>query len=408
MKALQFSVTVPQWIVLKSLGVFNRKVFYKGPLAALRLVDIPEPQLPTEQWVTVETLVCGFCASDLNLIFLKESPTASPFTSFPCIIGHEVCGRIAAAGSAADGLQPGDLVVVCPALNCAARQIEPVCPACRQGMVANCQNYAAGSLAPGMITGLCRQTGGGFASRFVAHKSQVFKLPEGVTPAEGALIEPLSVGLQAVFSNMPQSGENLLIIGGGVIGTMVLKAVRGLVGNGCHVTVADPFAFAAGLAEAGGADAVVCDGDILGATVRLTGARRYKPMIGPDILMGGFNRIYDTVGSPKTLNLAMRCLAAGGTVSQVGIWHDVKLDLTPLWLKQQTLKGVYGCGYATYNGEYQHIFAIALDMLRTGKIKLAGMLTHTFALDNFAEMLEVNLAKSKHRAVKTAVLFKPS
>jgi (R,R)-butanediol dehydrogenase / meso-butanediol dehydrogenase / diacetyl reductase len=98
----------------------------------------------------------------------------------------------------------------------------------------------------------------------------------------------------------------------------------------------------------------------------------------------------------------------GDTVSQVGIWHNVKLDLTPLWLKQQTLKGVYGCGYATCNGEYQHIFAIALDMLRTGKIKLAGMLTHTFALDNFAEMLEVNLAKSKHRAVKTAVLFKPS
>ena len=94
MKALQFSVSVPQFIALKTLGIFSRKLYYKGPLATLKLVDIPESDLPTNQWVKVETLLCGFCASDLNLIFLKESPTASPFTSFPCVIGHEVCEGI--------------------------------------------------------------------------------------------------------------------------------------------------------------------------------------------------------------------------------------------------------------------------------------------------------------------------
>jgi threonine dehydrogenase-like Zn-dependent dehydrogenase len=85
MKALQFSVSILQWIVLKALGRLNRKVYYKGPLAAVKLVDIPEPVLPSEKWVKIETLMCGFCASDLNLILLKESPTASPFTSFPCV-----------------------------------------------------------------------------------------------------------------------------------------------------------------------------------------------------------------------------------------------------------------------------------------------------------------------------------
>ena len=68
MKALQFSVSVPQWIALKALGLINRKVYYKGPLAAIKLVDIAEPQLPSEEWVKIETLMCGFCASDLNLI----------------------------------------------------------------------------------------------------------------------------------------------------------------------------------------------------------------------------------------------------------------------------------------------------------------------------------------------------
>lgn len=119
----------------------------------------------------------------------------------------------------------------------------------------------------------------------------------------------------------------MLIIGGGVIGTMVLKAIRGLEVD-CHVTLSEFSTPAAESARRAGADAVISDGDLLSNTVRITGAARYKPMMGPDILMGGFARIYDTVGSPKTLNMAMRCLTAGGTLSQVGIWHDVKLAKT--------------------------------------------------------------------------------
>jgi (R,R)-butanediol dehydrogenase/meso-butanediol dehydrogenase/diacetyl reductase len=404
MQALQFSVSIPQWAALKALGLASRKPFYKGPLATVKLVDLPEPELPTQEWVKVETMMCGFCASDMNLIFLKESPTASPFTSFPSVIGHEICGRIATTGSKVTEVKPGDIVTIAPALNCAAREIIPACPACRKGMIANCENYAAGNLAPGMIIGLCSGTGGGFATSFIAHKSQVFKLPEDCSPQEGVMIEPLTVGLQAVYSNFPQNGEKVMIVGGGVIGTMILKAIRGL-DIDCFITLVDPSAFAANQAEQAGADHVITQGDILADTVQLTGARRYKPMLGGDILMGGFDRIYDSVGSPQTLNLAMRCLAAGGTLSQVGIWHDVKLDLTPLWLKQQTLKGVYGCGYANYRGKNRHMFDIALDLVGEGKVALNGMITHQFPLDNFKEMIEVNLTKEKHRAIKTAVAF---
>ncbi len=145
--------------------------------------------------------------------------------------------------------------------------------------------------------------------------------------------------------------------------------------------------------------------DIPGAAVEITGAVSHKPMMGANLLMGGFDRIYDTVGSPKTLNTAMRCLKAGGTISQVGIWHDVKLDLTPLWLKQQTLKGVYGCGYATYKDAWTHMFDIAIDLVQEGKVALDDMITHKFELDHFEDMIEVNLSKEKHRAIKTIVSF---
>lgn len=404
MEALQFSVSVPQWIVLKAAGLVSRRAFYKGPLATVKLVDIPEPELPTNEWVKVQSLLCGFCASDLSLIFLKESASASPFTSFPCILGHEICGRIAEVGTNVTEFNVGDIVAVAPALNCAARGIDPPCTSCQKGMVASCESYAKGCLAPGMITGLCTDTGGGFAPYFVAHKSQIFKLPENVTIETGVLIEPLTVGLQTVFGNMPQKKDKVLIIGGGVIGTMVLKAIRALKVD-CHVTQADLSYSAVESAKRAGANAVIGDGDFLSNTVRLTGATRYKPIMGADILMGGFARIYDTVGSPKTLNMAMRCLAAGGTISQVGIWNDVKLDLTPLWLKQQTLQGVYGCGYANYKGEWRHMFDIALDMVGEGKIELDGMITHKFDLENYEKMIEVNLAKEKHTAVKTTVSF---
>ncbi|MEA3471461.1 MAG: alcohol dehydrogenase, partial [Thermodesulfobacteriota bacterium] len=67
MKALQFSVNIPQWAALKALGLVTKKLFYQGPLATVKLSEIPEPALPSQEWVKIKTLLCGFCASDLNL-----------------------------------------------------------------------------------------------------------------------------------------------------------------------------------------------------------------------------------------------------------------------------------------------------------------------------------------------------
>ncbi|MCP4566984.1 MAG: alcohol dehydrogenase catalytic domain-containing protein, partial [FCB group bacterium] len=177
MKALVFSASIPQWLTLKALGPLNRRLFYSGPLATVKLVDMPEPELPSPQWVKVKTLMTGFCASDLSLLLLRDSPTASPFTSLPCVMGHEICGEVVETGPDADGIAVGDVAAIAPALSCAPRGIDPVCRPCASGMLGACENYAAGNLAPGMIIGLCSETSGGFAPCFVAHKSQIFKLP---------------------------------------------------------------------------------------------------------------------------------------------------------------------------------------------------------------------------------------
>ncbi|MBS3757549.1 MAG: zinc-binding dehydrogenase [Desulfobacterales bacterium] len=403
MKALRFSVTTPQFVALKALGAVNARTYYQGPLATVSYDDIPEPELPGPDWVKIQTLFCGFCASDLNLIFLRDSPSASPFTSFPCVLGHELSGRIVETGSSITGVQSGDLVTVAPNLSCAARGISPPCQACRAGRVGNCENFAEGRFSPGMFSGICRDLNGGFAPFMVAHESQVFKLHEGMTPVEGALIEPLAVALQAVYDNRPEDNDHVLVVGGGVIGTMVVQSIRAL-GCKCRVTVSEPMPHAAEAARKAGADEVV-SGDLFDHTVRITGARRYKPMIGKDILMGGFHRVFDCVGNTKTLNAAMRCMAVGGRLSIVGIGHDVKLDLTPLWLKWQQIHGVFSYGQVEINGRPQHVFQAAVDLVRDKRVRLGYMATHTFSLADYIKLIETNMEKGKHKAIKTMVAF---
>ena len=404
MKALQFSVSVPQYAALKVIGKIARRFYYEGPLATIRLADVAEPALPSPDWVKIRTLLCGLCGTDVSLIFLRDSPAASPFTSFPCTIGHEVCGEVAEVGSNVDGFQKGDLVTVAPQLSCVTRGIEPLCRSCQSGKIANCENMAEGKLSPGLIIGICRDIGGGFAPYMVAHKSQVFKLPQGMSPKEGAMIEPFAVTLQAVYDNTPDRDDQVLIIGGGVIGNLLVQSIRAL-GIDCSITVAEPSRFHAELASQAGANYLITDGDVLHQSERITGAKAYKPMLGDKITMGGFTKIFDTVASAETLNTDLRVLRTGGLLSVVGIGKEVMSDLTPLWLKLQTIKGAYCYGYTDVRGKREHVFDIAIELVKQKKVSVAPMITHTFPLESYRELIEVNLRKGKYKAVKTAVSF---
>lgn len=406
MKALQFDVTTSRFIVAKTLGtLFGKRVFYQGPAKTIRLTDIPDPILPAPDWVKIQTICCGFCGSDLNLILLHDSPTASPFTSFPCVPGHEIVGRIIETGTGVDGFTPGDRVVVNPTLNCVTRGIDPVCRSCRAGRPGNCENFAEGDLPPGMFIGINSGINGGFAPYLVAHQSQLLKVPEGLSDEAAVMTEPAAVALQTVFDNMPVKDDHCLVIGGGVIGNLVVQSLRTL-GPDCRIAVIEPAPHAAQLTKEAGANDIIEGKTVFDQTARLTGAHVYKPLLGMEIPIGGFNRIYDTVGISATLNLSLRLLTAMGTLSVVGIGGNVKLDLTPLWLKLQTVKGVYAYGSTDYNGQYQPVFNIALDLIAGQTLHTEPLVTHAFAIENYRKMIEVNLEKSTHKAIKTMVSFK--
>ena len=403
MKALILHAEPWRYGLLQGLRALSTKFCYTGPLSSLKLADVPEPALPSPEWLRIRTRLCGFCGSDLNLILMKDSPTAMPFTSFPCVPGHEICGQIVEKGREAGDFKPGDLVVVSPQLNCETRGIHPSCSSCAGGHTSNCENYAEGSLAPGLFTGICRDINGGFAPYLVAHRSQLFRVPAGTTPESAVLTEPLAVALQAVLDNRPHDEESILVIGGGVIGLLVVRVIRSL-GCQCRITVADPSSLATEYAVNSGADKVI-SGNIIDAAVEITGGRTYKPLLGESIVMGGFHRIYDTVGSRQTLHRAMRILATAGVLSVLGIGGHVKLDLTPLWLKLQSIRGCYGYGWHKTGRTMNPVFGMALDMIAWKKVSVMDMLTHTYPLEEYRTLIDVNLNKGKNRAMKTAFLF---
>jgi len=76
-----------------------------------------------------------------------------------------------------------------------------------------------------------------------------------------------------------------------------------------------------------------------------------------------------------------------------------------LWLKLQTIKGAYAYGMETFNGKKQHVFEIAMDLMKRGKIRAEMLVTHKFKLKDYKQMIEVNLDKQKFKAMKTIVTF---
>jgi threonine dehydrogenase-like Zn-dependent dehydrogenase len=405
MKGLQFNVNIPKFITAKILKTFFGKgIFFSGPFKTIRLADIKEPEIFHEDWVKLKTLGCGFCASDLNLICLHDSPTASPFTSFPCIIGHEILGEIVEKGANVKNFKLGDRIAVNPGLSCETRGIDPKCDSCNSGRMCNCENFAQGNIPPGMFIGINNKIGGGFAPYLIAHKSQLYLVPKSMSFESAIMVEPVAVALQAVFDNLPQKEEKILVIGSGVIGNLIIQSIRTLI-PGCNISVIDPSSFASDLALSVGADEIIPINEVFSGTEKITKAKTYKPQIGMEIQMGGFNRIYDTIGNSSTLNLSMRILKASGNISVVGIGGDVKLDLTPLWLKHQKLIGVFAYGLVKYNRKKHHIFDIAIELLKDKHINADILVTHKFALEDYKKMLKVNMNKGKYNAMKSIVSF---
>jgi threonine dehydrogenase-like Zn-dependent dehydrogenase len=407
LRAVVFDLSIPKYLAAKALGKQLPALYYGRP-SCLQFREVAEPALPSSEWVKLKVLGCGLCGSDLATVLFKFSPSLSPFSSFPCVLGHEILGVIVEAGRDARGLREGDRVAVNPALGCPVLG-EPPCPACARGLWGSCHRAGSqrqnGHFDAGLSLGYHRQLPGGFTERVVAHRLQLHRVSDGVPDRRAVLSEPLAIAMHAVLKRPPAPGERVLIIGGGMIAYAVLWALRKR-GFANEVTQLCLIDYQGELGKKLGANHVwKSSGDaLLGDTVRTLGATRHKAVIGPDVLTGGFDLTYDCIGSLESLRDALSVTASQGALVLLGGAGVLpKLDWSAVWSKEIAIVGSSWYGPEASAGG-RHTFELVQERLSDSP-ELDAIVTHTFALEQASEAMLANIDRARFRSVKT--IFQP-
>jgi len=156
-----------------------------------------------------------------------------------------------------------------------------------------------------------------------------------------------------------------------------------------------------------GADVIIGRGeDAFQAAADITGAKLYAGMFGARMLLGGFDVIYDCVGSAQTTTDSLRMARAGGAVVMVGIkFAPLKADLTPVWYQEVDLVGTYAHGAEVWRGERRHTYDLTIELLRAGQLEAESLITHRFTLENWLKAIRT--AQDKHTgAIKVAFEYR--
>jgi len=407
MKAVQFNFSYLRYGLGLTLGRFFPSLLWNG-LSTTSLKEVPPPDLPGPDWVRIDTRLGGICGTDLGTIYLHTSPYYTTVTSFPYTFGHENVGTISNLGERVSEWREGERVVVEPTLWCAPRGYEEKdwCDHCARGEINLCQRYAEGNLAPGIMIGTASQTGGSWSSNFVAHQSQLYRLPESISDEDALMLEPFACGLHAALRDFPSDDETILIIGAGTIGLVTLAALRAL-GSKARIIVSARYDFQAEAAQRLGADSVLIGGDIYEQIAEEANAQLLKPIIGKRVVIGGVDRVYECVGSDRTLDDANRLARSGGTVIIVGVPSLAKgVDWTAIY--SQELRVLAADRYShseQFKGKSWRTFALAIDLMSKGKADLGWMVSRRYKLEDYAKALGDLHKKRKNPIIKAVFDF---
>lgn len=367
--------------------------------APLQPEEIPEPELPTPDWVRIKPLLSGICGSDLGTLSSENSPYFSPITSPPFVLGHEVVGVVTEDNS---GYEKGERVVVEPALGCEVRGIEALCPYCSSGRYALCLNVTKGNISPGIQTGFCRDTGGGWSQgTLVAHPSQLHRVPETLPDEAAVAVEPLACAVHAALKARPAPDDTALVIGAGSVGLFTVAALRKLTEVGRIICVAKHDRQRKEALRLG-ADNVVHPKETYTALTGMLGTETHEPELGKPVVMGGANKVFECVGSPSTMEDAVRLTKPGGEVSLVGMpGAKSSLDLTALWYKEISLAGTYAYGVEDYRGERVKSFELAMRL--APEIGLEKLVGPHFRLEDYRKA--ISAARHAGREDNVKVVF---
>ncbi len=302
-----------------------------GKPLALGVADEPVPGVGE---VVIKVGRCGICGTDLHM-------TSGHAMDFPAgtVLGHEYAGEVVALGADVQGLKSGDRIAAMPAVGCGH------CAACLAGYPLGC----------GQMQGRL----GGFGQYLRASASGSVKLPQALSLADGALVEPLAVGLHGVALAGMAPGARILVLGAGSVGLAAIFWARRL-GAG-RIVAAAPSVRRAALAATMGADGFVAlgEGDVAGISEALGGA--------PDLVL-------ECAGAVGLLGKAIDCVSPRGMVVSLGFCTspDPILPSTASW---KQVRMAFSFGYTLRE------FQFTTDTLDAGHVEPRQMITETVSLD---------------------------
>lgn len=310
-----------------------------------------ERRPPPPGYVVVAVKQAGICGSDLHSYFghWNQSHTFAH--------GHETCGVVTEVGAGVAGFQPGDRVVIECFSHCGE------CIYCSTGHYTHCQNRQ----------GVSHEQHGGFAEYTTAHASGLFKIPDEMSDEEGALVEPLAVGVRALAQAQATYRDRVAVIGGGTIGLLCMAVAKANGVKETLITVKYPQQAAA--ARALGADHVV---DVTRHDVKAV-VKELTAGLGMDVVV-------ETVGGAKDFDDALAITRRRGTAVLVAGYHKpLAVDLSRIVWSEVLVTGSNCYGYSGMHADFQR----AIDLIASGKVDVTQIVTHRFPLTQITEAFTV-------------------
>jgi threonine dehydrogenase-like Zn-dependent dehydrogenase len=273
--------------------------------------------------------------------------------------------------------------VLIPVLHCATRGVVPVCSSCAAGQINLCERIAFGHLEPGLQSGFCESTGGGWSLAMAAHRSQLFPVPDDLSDEAAVMIEPTACAVHAASAVADQS---VAVIGAGTLGLLTIAAIRAL-HPGIDIVATAKYPDQIRLAKVLGADRVVAPGELARVVRRDTSS-----LVFGDHLTGGCPCVVDCVGSETSLTQSLQIVAPRGDVLVVGMPGHTRLDLTALWHRETALRGCY----AYTAGDFETAANLVRDL------DLGRLVSATYPLNRYEDAIEHAANAGARGAVKVA------
>ncbi|MEI7731806.1 MAG: galactitol-1-phosphate 5-dehydrogenase [Verrucomicrobiota bacterium] len=309
----------------------------------LELVEFPEPVIGPED-LLVRVRACGICGSDVHGY---DGSTGRRIP--PLIMGHEAAGEVVQTGSAVTRFKAGDRITFDSTIYCGR------CIYCTRGQVNLCEQRRV----LGVSCGDYRQHGA-FAEYVAVPERIAYRLPEAVGYEQAAMIEPVSIAFHAVHRTPIRLGDTAVVIGSGMIGLLVIQALR-LAGCGSVIAVdldEKKLALARQLGAAVTLNAKACE--VAKDVQRLTGG------LGADVAV-------EAVGATAPIQTAIASLRKGGALTLVGnLSPKIEFPLQAVVTRELTLNG--SCASC---GEYP----ACLDMLAQNRVKVEPLISGRATLE---------------------------